>query len=183
MTSAGSGSADAHDSRIAPQAQPKGSRASRYGNGPGTARAHGESGEKNSNLTGKLLVLLMVAVVLVTGIYAVRYVIQQREINARMTYVSQEVIDDNTLRVWVDVTRNRPDEPSYCIVQAYNYSKAEVGRRDIPLAPDGVETMRLAVDIPTNHRAVSGEIYGCSSDVPAYLDTDNPEYAEAYADS
>ncbi len=159
------------------------SRASRYGQGPGTARDDAQSRDRSSNLTGRLLVLLMAAIVVVTGIYAVRYMQQQREVNARMSYVTQQVIDDHTLRVWVDVTRNRPDEPAYCVVQAFNYNKAEVGRRDIPLAPDGVDTQRIAVDIPTNHRAVSGDAYGCSSNVPDYLDTDHPDYVESYQNS
>lgn len=130
------------------------------------------------DFTGKAIALVIAAIVLAVLFYGVQYFLQQEKVNAEISYVTHEIRDDHSLRVWADVTRNSPDEAAYCIVQAYDYSKAEVGRREIPIPANDEESMRIAVDIPTNDRAVAGGVYGCSSQIPAYLDVDHPEYAE-----
>ena len=108
--------------------------------------------------------------------FGFKYFEGRDQINAEIHYVSHEEIDENTLGVWVDVTRSRPEEPAYCIVQAYDFSKAEVGRREFALAPDGRESVRAFVEIPTTARAVAGDAYGCSSTMPPYLDTEHTIY-------
>lgn len=135
-----------------------------------------ESRAESFNITGKAIVLVFITILVAFAFYGVRYLKSREEVNASISYVSHEVIDEHTLRVWADITRNHPDETAYCILQAFDYDKAEVGRREIPLAADGQEAIRVSVDIPTNARAVAGGVYGCSSNVPDYLDTDHPQY-------
>ena len=142
----------------------------------GSARQRAEGREDSFSISGKAIVLVLIAVLVAAGIYGIQYLQEREKINADITYISHEILSDETLRVWADVTRNRPDEAAYCIVQAFDYQKAEVGRREIALAPDGKNPVRVSVDIPTNARAVAGGVYGCSSLIPVYLDTTNPQY-------
>ncbi|APT92859.1 hypothetical protein CPHO_08135 [Corynebacterium phocae] len=146
-------------------------RANRYAAPPQTnARREG------SGITGKAIVLVFLAILVAFLFYGYRYLQSREEINASISYVSHEIIDEDTLRVWADVTRNHPDEEAYCIIQAYDYEKAEVGRREIAIAGDGKAAIRISVDVPTNERAVAGGVYGCSSLIPPYLDTKDPQY-------
>ena len=136
-------------------------------------RTNHESREDSFNITSKAIALVFVAVVIAT---IFRYFQSREQTNAEISMVTQQIISDDTTRVWADITRSRPEEAAYCILVAYDYEKAEVGRREIALAPDGKESIRVSVDVPTNARAVAGGVYGCSSLVPPYLDTKNPQY-------
>lgn len=138
------------------------------------------SSEKNSgSWTNKALVLIFAAIFIALIFFGFRYFQEKERVNAQVSIVTQEVLSDDSTRVWVDVTRNHTDEDAYCIVQAYDYSKSEVGRREFPVPAGGNETQRIAVDVPTNARAVAGGAYGCSGNIPEYLDMDNPDYAES----
>ncbi|QPK79875.1 DUF4307 domain-containing protein [Corynebacterium lizhenjunii] len=149
---------------------------------PSTARyqqrtSH-EGRQDSFNISGKALALVFLATIVAFIFYGFQYFQAREKVNAEISLVTQEVLSDDVTRVWVDVTRARPDEAAYCIVQAYDYAKAEVGRREIALAADGQQALRIPVDVPTNARAVAGGVYGCSSTIPVYLDTDNPIYGE-----
>lgn len=149
------------------------SRSDRYGT---TYHATGKGKAKSGDVTGKAMALVLVAVMVALLYYAFQFFSTREQVNAEISYVTHEVIDDETLRVWTDITRHDPNEAGYCIVQAYDYSKAEVGRREIPIPANGNGAMRVAVDIPTNARAVAGGVYGCSMEVPEFLDVENPDY-------
>ena len=122
--------------------------------------------------------LVFAAMFIAAIVYGVQYFQKRAEVNASISYVTHEVLSDDSIRVWADVTRNHIDEDAYCIVQAYDYSKAEVGRREFAVPAGGAEVQRIAVDVPTNHRAVAGGVYGCSGNVPSYLNMNNPDYVE-----
>ncbi|KXB53825.1 hypothetical protein HMPREF3227_00268 [Corynebacterium sp. CMW7794] len=139
-------------------------------------RTNHESREDSFNITSKAIALVFVAVIIATIFYGFRYFQSREQTNAEISMVTQQIISDDTTRVWADITRSRPEEAAYCILVAYDYEKVEVGRREIALAPDGKESIRVSVDVPTNARAVAGGVYGCSSLVPPYLDTENPQY-------
>ena len=133
---------------------------SRYGSAP----------KNKGSWTNRALVLIFAATFIALIVFGIRYFQTQQKVNAHISYVSHEIISDDTARVWVDITRNRVEEPAYCIVQAFDYSKAEVGRREIAVPAGGDDAQRIAIDIPTNHRAVAGGAYGCSGNIPSYLD-------------
>lgn len=135
---------------------------------------HGRT--RAGDLTSKAVAAVFVAIIVVGIFFGFQYLKSRDDVNAQISYVSHEEIDEDTLGVWVDVTRNRPEEAAYCIVQAYDYSKAEVGRREFALAPDGRETIRAFVEIPTTAPAVAGDAYGCSSTIPPYMDTEHTIY-------
>lgn len=70
----------------------------------------------------------------------------------------------------VDITRDDSDKPALCIITALDESTAEVGRREAVVAAGGSDTTRLVVDVPTHTNAVAGDVYGCSTVFPSYLD-------------
>ena len=124
----------------------------------------------NGSTTGKILVAIIV-IMLALGSWGLFRLFNADTPAAEITLLSQEYPDDDTLRVWVDITRDDPEVPAYCIVQAFNYEKAEVGRVEIPMAPGEKRTKRLSVDVPVRagEKAVAGGVYGCSGTIPAHL--------------
>ncbi|TRX34552.1 DUF4307 domain-containing protein [Corynebacterium guaraldiae] len=152
-----------------PASQPARSQ-SRYGSSSQSTRTKG-------SWANRALVLVFLAMLIAAIVYGVQYFRSQQKVNADISYVTHEILSDDTARVWVDITRNRVEEPAYCIVQAFDYSKAEVGRREVAVPAGGESAQRIAVDIPTNHRAVAGGAYGCSGSIPSYLDTSTMDTA------
>lgn len=121
-------------------------------------------------LSGKIIAVLMVALLIAFVIVVARYLSTRDDPTVKASMTNFERMDDATMHLDIDVTRSQPDVPSYCIVTAMNYDKAEVGRREVLVPPGGPETQRLGVEIPTRDRAVSGSVYGCSTQIPSYMD-------------
>lgn len=142
--------------------------ASRYGEDSRAPRARGVS--------GKLIVIGVIILLLIAGVFGFRYLQQREEDPVSISLVTNERVDDRTMRVWVDITRTDTEVDSYCIVTALNYAMAEVGRREVLLPAGGDDVQRLAVDVPTRDYPVAGSVYGCSTDNPTYMDFDNPVY-------
>lgn len=123
-------------------------------------------------------VVAVIAVLLVTAILVVSARALLERFNRPVTaeFISQERIDDSTGRLWIDVDRKDPSQPAYCIVTAVDYSHAEVGRREVILPAGGEKHERLAVELPVREPLVSGRIYGCSDNMPFYMDPDSSFY-------
>ncbi|QGU04119.1 DUF4307 domain-containing protein [Corynebacterium comes] len=122
------------------------------------------------NLGGKMIAI--VAVVLIAGlaIAIARYLAADNQRgDVTISMVSHERIDDRTMRLWVDVTREDPNVASYCIVTSIDYAMAEVGRRELLIEPGGDPIQRFQVDIPSRDLPVSGSVYGCSTLIPDHL--------------
>ena len=69
------------------------------------------------------------------------------------------------------VTRKDPSRAAVCIVRARSVDGAEVGRREVYIAPSESGTVQIDTTIETTARPAVGEVYGCSFDVPSYLRT------------
>ncbi|NLF92138.1 MAG: DUF4307 domain-containing protein [Corynebacterium marinum] len=124
------------------------------------------------NLGGKMIAIVAVVLIVGLAVAVARYLAADNERgDVTISMVSHERIDDQTMRLWVDVTREDPDVESYCIVTAINYEMAEVGRRELLIAPGGDPIQRFQVDIPSRDLPVSGSVYGCSTLIPDHLTT------------
>lgn len=125
---------------------------------------------KPRGIGGKVVAIL--GVVLLVGIvFAVgNFMMNRGTTEVSVSMASYERIDDDTMRLWVDVSRDDTSVPSYCIVTAINYAMAEVGRREIIMPPGGEGIERIQVDVPSRDYPVSGGTYGCSTNMPAHLD-------------
>ncbi|AWB85027.1 DUF4307 domain-containing protein [Corynebacterium liangguodongii] len=110
---------------------------------------------------------LMVLLVIVAG--ATR-LLQRLQVPVSANFVTQEAIDDASTKLWIDITRKDPSVPSYCIVTAVDYDFAEVGRREVIVPAGGEKLTHVGIELPVRAPAVSGRVYGCSTDIPFYMD-------------
>lgn len=125
--------------------------------------------QKSSNLSGKLLAILVLVITAAIAVALIKFVQQDRQtkISGQIANVMQ--VDNSNFALTVDVTRDNTDVDHYCIVTALDYEMAEVGRREFFLPSGGDKTQRIEVPIKTSKGAVSGNLYGCSSSIPFYL--------------
>jgi len=79
------------------------------------------------------------------------------------------VVDDRTVEVTASVTRDDPAHAVVCIVRARSYDGDEVGRREVLVPPSTADTVQVTTLVTTSRRAAVGDVYGCGTDVPAYL--------------
>lgn len=138
-------------------AQPAGR--SRYG----SAASQGISGK----VVAVVVAVLLALVVFVGG----RAFINDRSQPVKAEFISQERIDDSTARLWIDVKRTDTTRDSYCLVFAVSYDHSEIGRRAVVIPAGGEDNQRFQVELPTREPVASGRVYGCSQDIPAYMDT------------
>ncbi len=79
------------------------------------------------------------------------------------------VIDDETASVTISVTRSDPSRPVDCIVRVRAKDGSETGRREVLVPPSEAATVQLTTTVKSSKPPVMADIYGCGTDVPAYL--------------
>jgi hypothetical protein len=79
------------------------------------------------------------------------------------------LVDDGTAEVTISVTRKDPSRPVVCIVRARSIDGGETGRREVLVPPSSAATVQVTAIVKTSKRPVMGDVYGCGTDVPAYL--------------
>ncbi len=83
-----------------------------------------------------------------------------------------KLIDNQTVSVTITVTRADPGgRPVVCIVRARSKDGGEVGRREILVPPSTETSVQVTTEVKTTKPPAVGDIYGCGTDVPAYLRT------------
>jgi hypothetical protein len=78
------------------------------------------------------------------------------------------VIDDGSVRVTFQVVRRQPDRAAVCIVRARSIDGDETGRKEV-YVPPGPRSVLAETVLRTSRRPVTGEVFGCSYEVPGYL--------------
>ncbi|MBB5166925.1 DUF4307 domain-containing protein [Mycobacterium sp. AZCC_0083] len=79
------------------------------------------------------------------------------------------LVDDGTAEVTISVTRKDPSRAVVCIVRARSIDGGETGRREVLVPPSSAATVQVTAIVKTSQRPVMGDVYGCGTDVPAYL--------------
>lgn len=129
-----------------------------------------EAGGATSGISGKVIAVmlgLLVLALVAAGAFTAYRLNATPSITGQVIVVT--VVDDNRTDVVVDVTRDEPGTPVYCILRAQDQTKGEVGRREVYVPPSDEGTVRIEATIATTKRGVIGDVYGCGEDVPAYL--------------
>ena len=144
---------------------------------PRPAERYGRNRSSDGSIGGKVVAIVAALLMIALLVVGARTIMERFNEPVRAEFISQEHIDDETGRLWIDVNRKNPDTPAYCIVTAVDYSHAEVGRREVVLPAGGEEHTRIAVDLPVREPLVSGRIYGCSENLPFYMDPESSFYA------
>ena len=80
-----------------------------------------------------------------------------------------EVLDDQTVEVTISVTRRDPSTPVVCIVRARARDGSETGRRELLVPGTQAKTVQTTTTVKSFQRPAVGDLYGCGTDVPAYL--------------
>jgi Domain of unknown function (DUF4307) len=78
------------------------------------------------------------------------------------------VLDEGSVRVTFQVVRDQPERPAVCIIRARSVDGDETGRKEV-FVPPGPRSVLAETVVRTSRRAVTGEVFGCSYDVPLYL--------------
>jgi hypothetical protein len=79
------------------------------------------------------------------------------------------VIDDETASVTISVTRSDPSRPVDCIVRVRAKDGSETGRREVLVPPSEAATVQVTTTVKSSQPPAIADIYGCGTDVPAYL--------------
>lgn len=79
-----------------------------------------------------------------------------------------DILNSSTVAVQFTVNRADPTQPVACVVRARSKDGSESGRREV-LVPPGDPQVGQRVDVSTSRPPVIGEVFGCTTDVPAYL--------------
>lgn len=87
-------------------------------------------------------------------------------IDAEVT--SFQVLDDHTVTITFTVDRDHPNQAADCIMRSRSKDGAEAGRGEV-YVPPSTTTIQLTTRLRTVRTPTTGEVYGCSYQVPAYL--------------
>ena len=85
------------------------------------------------------------------------------------TLAGYQLIDGETASVTISVTRSDPSRPVDCIVRVRAKDGSETGRREVLVPPSGAATVQVTTTVKSSKPPVMADIYGCGTDVPAYL--------------
>ncbi|MET0474635.1 MAG: DUF4307 domain-containing protein [Mycobacterium sp.] len=80
-----------------------------------------------------------------------------------------QLLDGDTVQVTISVTRKDPARPVVCIIRARSIDGAEIGRREVLVPPSSQSTVQVTAVVKSSRQPVVGDVYGCGTDVPAYL--------------
>lgn len=80
-----------------------------------------------------------------------------------------QVVDDETASITISVTRSDPSRPVDCIVRVKAKDGSETGRREVLVSPSDQATVQVTTTVKSSRPPVMADIYGCGTDVPAYL--------------
>jgi hypothetical protein len=79
------------------------------------------------------------------------------------------LVDDETVEVTISVTRKDPTQQVVCIVRARSLDGTETGRREVLVPPSSQPSVQVTAIVKSSKPPVVGDVYGCGTDVPAYL--------------
>lgn len=86
----------------------------------------------------------------------------------RTETLSFTLLTGNAVQLRLTVIRDDPTRPAVCIVRARSRDGEETGRKEI-YVPPAAGPISLTTVVHTSRPPVTAEVYGCSFQVPGYL--------------
>ncbi|HUQ60931.1 DUF4307 domain-containing protein [Lentzea sp.] len=80
------------------------------------------------------------------------------------------ILGDDRVEVSFEVSRDQPERAAVCIIRARSEDGDEAGRREV-LVPPGNSLVVETTVLRSSKPPVTGEVFGCSYQVPPYLST------------
>jgi hypothetical protein len=123
-----------------------------------------------SRIPRRWVILMLGALVVVAGL-VVALIGYHRfgTSDVKGTMAGYQVIDDQTASITISVTRSDPSRPVDCIVRVRSQDGSETGRRELLVPPSDAATVQVTTTVKSFEPPVVADIYGCGTDVPAYL--------------
>ncbi|MCF8606799.1 DUF4307 domain-containing protein [Gordonia sp. HY442] len=81
-----------------------------------------------------------------------------------------DIVSSDTVSVQYTVNRSDPDDAVSCVVRAREQDGSEVGRREVLVPAGGEIQVGAKTEVRTSAPAVIGEVFGCTTNVPPYLE-------------
>jgi hypothetical protein len=134
-------------------------------------RPEGRYGRSRLSRVSRRRVVIGLAVLVVAAGLVVAIIGYQRLGTSEVagSLAGYQVIDDQTVSVTISVTRSNPSRPVDCIVRVRAKDGSETGRREVLVAPSDQGTVQVTTTLKSAKPPVMADIYGCGTDVPAYL--------------
>ncbi|AZG45012.1 DUF4307 domain-containing protein [Gordonia insulae] len=85
-----------------------------------------------------------------------------------------QILNPSTVSVQFTVTRSDPGRPAACVVRGRSLDGDETGRREVLIPAGSQGQMGVRTEVTTSKPPVIGEVFGCTTDVPAYLTSSAP---------
>ena len=134
-------------------------------------RPEARYGRARLSRTSRRRVAIALAVLVVAGGTVIAVIGYQRLGTGKVTgsLAGYQVIDDETASVTISVTRADPSRPVDCIVRVRSKDGSETGRREVLVGPSDQATVQVTTTLKSSKPPVLADVYGCGTDVPAYL--------------
>jgi len=135
------------------------------------ARPEARYGRPRLSRVSRRRVVIGLAVLVVAAGLAVAVIGYERLGTSDVTgsLAGYRVIDNETASVTISVTRSEPSRPADCIVRVRAADGSETGRREVLVPPSEAATVQVTTTVKSSRPPVMADIYGCGTDVPAYL--------------
>ncbi|MGF2947158.1 DUF4307 domain-containing protein [Mycobacterium sp. Lab-001] len=135
---------------------------------PRPAGRYGQSRLSGTSRRPVVIALTVLAVAAGVGVAVIGY---QRlgASDVSGSLAGYRVIDDETASVTISVTRSDPSRPADCIVRVRAQDGSETGRREVLVPPSDQATVQVTTTVKSSRPPMMADIYGCGTDVPAYL--------------
>ena len=136
-----------------------------------TPRPEGRYGRSRLSRVSRRRVVIGLAVLVVAAGLVVAVIGYQRlgTSDVAGSLAAYQLIDNETASVTISVTRSDPSRPVDCIVRVRAKDGSETGRREVLVLPSDQRTVQVTTTVKSVRPPVMADIYGCGTDVPAYL--------------
>jgi Domain of unknown function (DUF4307) len=135
------------------------------------ARPEARYGRSRLSRASRRRVVIGLAVLVVAAGLTVAVIGYQRLGTSDVTgsLAGYRLVDNETASVTISVTRSEPSRPVDCIVRVRAADGSETGRREVLVPPSEAATVQVTTTVKSSRPPVMADIYGCGTDVPAYL--------------
>ena len=127
--------------------------------------------QRLSRRSRRWIAIALTGLILVAGVAIAVVAWQRLGTDVEGELGGYQLVDDETMSVTINVTRDDPSRPVVCIVRVRSIDGSETGRREVLVPPSSQDRVQVDTVVKSTRRPVAGDVYGCGTDVPSYLVT------------